>query len=187
MPATDTGPLHRPVYLTLVLAIAAPGFCVAGTTIQANGASEVYVGAGYSNNTIDTVSFNVTGSNVGSGTAVAGLENGIQTNSLIDASARAPISNSRTAICTVDSSQPLTCATPLTCGSTTIPMTKFRWRVSGGTEVSAGTFNGTSSQSLASFLNSRYVNVYKTYYYNNDEIVPAGQYTGRVVYTISMP
>lgn len=160
---------------------------IAGTNLIVNGAAEVWAGAGYSNPTIDTVNFSVPGANVGDGTAIAGLENGTSTASLIDASARAPVSNSRTAVWTVDSSQPLTCATPVTCGGTTIPMTKFRWTVSGGNEIVSGAFNGSSNQTLLSFPNSRYVYVYKTFYYANDEIVPAGQYTGRVVYTVSMP
>lgn len=159
----------------------------AGTEIRANGAAEVFAGAGYSNPTTDTVSFSVRGDRVGDGTAVAGVENGTRTDSLIDASARAPVSNSRTAVWTLDSSQPLTCSTPATCGSTTIPMTKFRWTVAGGTEIASGTFSGAANQALYSFQNSRYVSVYKTFYYINDEIVPAGTYTGRVVYTVSMP
>ena len=163
------------------------GTALAGTSIIANGAAEVFAGAGASNNTIDTVQFKVPGANVGDGTAIAGLENGTTTTSLIDASARAPAANSRTAVWTVDSSQPLTCITPATCGGTTIPMTKFRWTSSGGNEVASGSFNGSTNQNLFSFQNSRYVYVYKTFYYINDEIVPAGQYSGRVVYTVSMP
>ena len=159
----------------------------AGTEIRANGSAEVFAGAGYSNPTTDTVRFTVRGDRVGDGTSVAGLENGTRADSLIDASARAPVSNSRTAVWTLDSSQPLTCSTPATCGSTTIPMTKFRWTVAGGTEIASGTFSGAANQALYSFQNTRYVSVYKTFYYINDEIVPAGTYTGRVVYTVSMP
>lgn len=178
--------LARPAVVAMMFGMA-PITSWAGTEIRANGSAEVFAGAGYSNPTTDTVSFAVRGDRVGDGTAVAGLENGTRTDSLIDASARAPVSNSRTAVWTLDSSQPLTCSTPATCGSTTIPMTKFRWTVAGGTELSSGTFSGAANQSLYSFQNSRYVFVYKTFYYINDEIVPAGTYTGRVIYTVSMP
>lgn len=163
------------------------GPAVAATSVIANGSAEVFAGAGYSNATIDTVQFTVPGDRVGDGSAIAGLENGSSADTLIDASARAPASNSRTAVWTVDSSVPLTCITPATCGATTIPMTKFRWTVAGGTEIASGSFNGTASQSLATFRNSRYVSVRKTFAYVNDEVIPAGRYSGRVVYTVAMP
>lgn len=163
------------------------GPVAAATSVIANGSAEVFAGAGYSNSTIDTVQFTVPGDRVGDGSSIAGLENGATADSLIDASARAPASNSRTAVWTVDSSVPLTCITPATCGSTTIPLTKFRWTVAGGTEIANGAFDGTTSQALATFRNSRYVSVRKTFTYVNDEVVPAGRYSGRVVYTVAMP
>ncbi len=169
------------------LALLAAGGAVAGTSVIANGAAEVYAGAGWSDGTTDTVQFTVPGANVGDASAIAGLENGTRANTLIDASARAPAANTRTAVWTVDSSLPLTCITPATCGSTTISLTRFRWTVAGGAEIAAGAFNGTANQSLGSFRNSRYVSVHKTFFYLNDVIVPAGRYAGRVVYTVSMP
>lgn len=159
----------------------------AGTSVIANGAAEVFAGAGWSDLSIDTVQFTVPGANVGDGSAIAGLENGSRTDSLIDASARAPVGNSRTAVWTVDSSAPLTCITPATCGSTTIPLSRFRWTVAGGSEIANGAFTGATNQALGSFRNSRYVSVTKTFFYLNDVIVPAGRYSGRVVYTVSMP
>lgn len=180
-----SGGARRSTLIVMLLGVSAPAW--AGTSVIANGVAEIWVGAGNSTNSIDTVVYTVPGANVGDGTAIAGAENGTSATTLIDASARAPGSNSRTAIWTVDSSQPLVCSTPVSCGSTTIPLTKFRWTVSGGTEIASGTFSGTSNQSLTSFRNSRYVYVYKTYYFANDEVIPAGQYTGRVVYTLSMP
>lgn len=160
---------------------------IAGTTVVASGSAQVWAGAGITEgNTVDTVRFTVPGGSVGSGTPVVGVEPG-QAATLIDARGRAPGSNSRTVIWTVDSSAPLQCATPATCGTTSIPMTKLRWTVSGGNEIADGSFSGSTNQSLHTFRTSRNVAVYKTFYFINDELVPAGQYTGRVVYTVSMP
>ena len=159
----------------------------AATSVIANGSAEIYVGAGSSNFSVDTVRFQVPGANVGDGTPVQGLENGVQASVLIDAQARAPLRNSRTAIWTVDSSQPLRCATPATCGATAIPMSKLRWSVTDGNEIADGRFSDSPNQPLATFLNSRYVYVFKRFFFVNDEVYPAGTYTGRVVYTLSMP
>ena len=144
------------------------------------------MGAGYSNPTLDTIHFRVPGAKVGDGSPIAGLENQSRRSTLVDARIRAPRAYSRIGIWTVDSSQPLTCATPASCGNTTIPMNQFRW-VSQGGEIGDGSFDGSTNQPLYSFPNSRYVYVFKTYYYANDTIVPAGRYTGRVVYTLTMP
>ena len=168
----------------LVLAIAPAAR--AETTIIGSGAAEIYVGAGYSNPTLDTIHFRVPGAKVGDGSPIAGLENQSRRSTLVDARIRAPRAYSRIGIWTVDSSQPLTCATPASCGNTTIPMNQFRW-VSQGGEIGDGSFDGSTNQPLYSFPNSRYVYVFKTYYYANDTIVPAGRYTGRVVYTLTMP
>lgn len=172
--------------LPIAVLAALPARAPATTTIIANGSAEIYVGAGYSNPTLDTVNFRVPGARVGDGSPIAGLENQSRTTSLIDARARAPVTSSRTAIWTVDSSVPLTCATPASCGNTTIPLTKFRWSADGG-EIPDGSFDGTANQVLYTFRNSRYVYVFKTFYYINDTIVPAGRYTGQVVYTLTMP
>lgn len=174
----------RVALVVLLLAVSNGAF--AETTIIGSGSAEIYVGAGYSNPSVDTINFRVPGAKVGDGTPVAGLENNSRTATLIDARIRAPRANSRIGIWTVDSSQPLSCATPATCGSTTIPMNRFRW-VSQGGEVGDGSFDGSTNQPLYSFPNSRYVYVFKTFYYANDAIVPAGRYTGRVVYTLTMP
>ncbi len=160
----------------------------AGTTLFANGPNEIYVGAGYSNPTIDTVQFNVPGANVGDGVPVAGSENGVPgQNSLIDARARAPGTASKTAFWVVDSSVPLVCSTPATCGSTSIPLSKIRWTTPAGSEISSGQFTGASNQALYQFQTSRYVFTYQTFFFANDEVYPAGSYSGRVIYTVSMP
>jgi hypothetical protein len=160
----------------------------AGTIVNANGANEIYAGAGNSNPTIDTVNFTVPGANSGNGTPIVGAENGIPNQtSLIDARARAPGTSSKTVFWVVDSSQPLVCNTPVTCGSTTISLSKIRWTTPAGSEIPSGQFSGAPNQALYSFQTSRYVYTYQTFYFLNDEIYPAGNYAGRVTYTVSMP
>jgi hypothetical protein len=160
----------------------------AGTNLILEGAPYIFAGAGFSNAAIDTVNFQVNGADVGSGNPTQGGENGLAGQfSLIDALGRAPGGAARTVFWVVDSSQPLTCATPITCGSTTIPMTKFRWTTPAGSEIGSNTFSGAPNQPLHSFQTSRYVYTYQTFYFVNDAVFPAGRYTGRVVYTVSMP
>jgi len=173
--------------LVLAALVLVPLPLTAGVKIIAKGVSQLYAGAGYSTNTIDTVVFRVPAVNVGDGTPIAGRENGTMPDTLIDAFARAPARGDPTVFWTVDSSQPLVCSTPATCGGTTIPMTRFRWTASGADGVPSAAFDGSSNQLLSTFRDSSYHAVYKTFYYANDEIYPAGQYTGRVVYTVSMP
>ena len=167
-------------------ALGLPASGHADTTFIGNGSAEIYVGAGFSNPTVDTINFVVPGAKVGDGTPIAGRENNSRSSTLIDARIRAPRNNSRVGLWTVDSSQPLTCATPATCGNTTIPMNRFRW-VSQGGEIGDGSFDGSANQPLYTFPNSRYVYVFLTFLYANDQIVPAGRYTGQVVYTLTMP
>jgi hypothetical protein len=175
----------------LCLAMVLLGWCTnlwAGTIVNANGANEIYAGAGNSNPTIDTVNFIVPGANVGDGTPIVGAENGIPNQtSLIDARARAPGTSTKTVFWVVDSSQPLVCSTPATCGSTTIALSKIRWTTPAGSEIPSGQFSGAPNQALYSFQTSRYVYTYQTFYFINDEIYPAGNYAGRVTYTVSMP
>ncbi len=170
----------------LALLVGLPSY--AGTNLILEGAPYIFAGAGFSNPSVDTVNFQVNGADVGSGNQTQGGENGLAGQfSLIDALGRAPGGASRTVFWVVDSSQPLACATPITCGSTTIPMTKFRWTTPAGSEIGSNTFSGAPNQPLHSFQTSRYVYTYQTFYFVNDAVYPAGRYTGRVVYTVSMP
>ncbi len=178
--------MRRAIAFAFALALAQAA--LAGTVVNASGANEIYAGAGNSNPTIDTVNFNVPGANVGDGMPIAGGENGVPNQtSLIDARARSPGNVSRTVFWVVDSSAPLVCSTPATCGSTTIALSKIRWTTPAGSEIPSGQFSGAANQALFSFQTSRYVYTYQTFYFANDEIYPAGNYSGRVTYTVSMP
>jgi hypothetical protein len=179
---------YRGSIIAFLCAMAFSHGAVSGTIVNASGANEIYAGAGNSNPTIDTVNFNVPGANVGDGVAIAGGENGVPNQtSLIDARARSPGNVSRTVFWVVDSSAPLVCSTPATCGSTTIALSKIRWTTPAGSEIPSGQFSGAANQALYSFQTSRYVYTYQTFYFANDEIYPAGNYSGRVTYTVSMP
>jgi hypothetical protein len=178
---------RAPAAACLLIASLAASSSLAGVQLVVEGVGEVFAGAGFSSGSVDEVRFTVPGSSVGSGVPVQGLENGGRADTLLFASARTPAAAPRTAIWTVDSSQPLTCVTPELCGSTTIPLTRFRWEIIEGGDVASGRFDGTPSQTLATFSAPRLLRVRQTLWYANDEVVPAGRYAGRVVYTVSMP
>ena len=74
-----------------IAAVIVAGSAQAGTSVIANGAAEVFAGAGWSDGSVDTIRFTVPGGNVGDGSAITGFENGTRTDTLIDASARAPV------------------------------------------------------------------------------------------------
>ena len=110
----------------------------------------------------------------------------------------------------VDSSTPLQCDTPASCGSTSIPFSKISWQASnngGAGDIQNGVFSGASGQPIASFdanatycsfpififcLGSEYqtnqLNATRmTFTYANDQLYPAGLYRGTVRITASMP
>lgn len=126
---------------------------------------------------IPVVTFDLTHSRVGDGTPVTGSPARVR----ILAIALATPANSRTAILTADSA-----SRPLRSGSHEIPFTHVYW-TSSSPDIPSGRFNGTTDQTLASFLNSRIVSAAHTFVYDNDIVPPAGVYTGQVTYTLSMP
>lgn len=66
-----------------------------------------------------------------------------------------------------------------------IPFSKIRWAANG--DFSPGTFRGIAGQVLDKFKGSGDRNGDYTFYYANDEYYPAGDYKGRVTYTLSSP
>lgn len=77
-------------------------------------------------------------------------------------------------------------STPLDDGSgNTIPFNKIRWAANG--DFSSNTFNDTAIQRLDQFIGSGYHTGDYTFYYANDVYYPAGDYKGRVTYTLSSP
>lgn len=154
--------------------------------------------------TVNSVTFNVNGDKVSpnntpivgspsvtAGTAAANPANGI----LIRLTSEIP--KSLTGVwqnlkLTVNSSVGLTCVSGSGCGSTVIPFNTISW-VSynrGGYDIDDGTFDGGATQllfwvgSLNAGLKLENTLVFT---YANDTLYPAGQYTGRVTYTASLP
>ena len=158
---------------------------------------------------VDTVSFSVTGNNVA-----------LNPQPVVGAPAidvwvlpLRPAGNTTTArpvTLMVDSSSPLQCQTPATCGTTTIPFNKISWLASNSSGAGAGditnsTFSGGAGQQIAAFdANTTYCTfwllfcwnwAYQTdqlsatrmiFSYANDVIYPAGTYQGTVRFTATL-
>jgi len=86
----------------------------------------------------------------------------------------------------------LTVTTPanLTSGSDTIPFNQISWTMSGNGDAvfqfPNGTFNG-GTQTLGSFPRNTWKEQCMTFRYANTVVPAAGTYTGRAVYTLSLP
>lgn len=157
---------------------------------------------GSAGGTIDTVTFNVTGANISpSPTPVTGVASGPTTSPTggveVNMLAELPFPGNTTQVTlNVDSSGAgLVCVGGSGCGSTVIPFNTISWTSANrdatyaGLDIGPGTFNG-GTQSLASFFvsgGSLNMSNVLTFTYNNATVYPAGQYTGRVVYTAAMP
>lgn len=157
---------------------------------------------------VDTVAFNVTGTNVGqTPTAVTGSQT-------IDVSVTPirPATSSGTArpvTLKVDSVAGLSCQSG-GCGSTIIPFSQISWVASNNGnaasgDIQNGRFNDTSNQQIASFnanatfcsfwiifclgytYQSNAMNATRLQFsYDNDVVYPAGNYKGTVRFTASM-
>jgi hypothetical protein len=74
-----------------------------------------------------------------------------------------------------------------------IPFSQIRWTSSGNGDgtaaqpVPAGSFVAGGTQFLANFLRNTWRESCLTFFYQNDQIVPAGTYNGRVTYTLATP
>lgn len=143
---------------------------------------------------IDNVVFDVTGANVGSGTAVTASSGDI----FVQVTVRKPVTGNpaRAQSLTVNSSAGLTCVGGSGCGTTVIPFTTISWDSvvqEGGTyanwDVPSGTFTGGATQTLYSNnVNPAFEGVMDsintlTFRYANTVVYPSGNYTGRVVFT----
>lgn len=156
--------------------------------------------------TINTVTFDVTGNNVRPNplpvtgvpdnppsTAPVTPSNGVK----VSVNAQIPLvsANSYTRVTlTVDSSTGLTCTSG--CGSTIIPFSTISWTSYNkdttypGLDIQDGVFTGSASQTLAAFQitgGSITMTNVLVFQYANATLYPAGQYSGRVTYTASMP
>lgn len=176
-----------------VLAIALPAPAL--TFNIGNGTAQIYLRVGRTGGTTSIVTFPVTSANAGTGTitgtapANAGAFSFATGNFpacaanyvRIVARARAPVSNTRTATLSVNSSG------TLSAGANTIPFTKFDWLSDDVADLPAGAFLGIAGQALKSFQNSREVGACHLFRFLNDTVYPPGNYTGTVTYNLAMP
>lgn len=155
--------------------------------------------------TINSVSFNVTSDKVSpnntpiqgvpsntAGTAPTSTTNGVlfRVTSEIPTSLTNVWQNVRL---TADSSVGLACISGTGCGSTIIPFNTISWtsdNTTTGYDIAGGTFSGGSTQDLF-WIGSKNAGIkvenVLVFTYNNSTLYPAGQYTGRVTYTASLP
>lgn len=166
----------------------------------------VYTGTFQSNGTpgsggtINTVSLAVPGASVGNGTALAMTSNGVQTTSNYDGFVfcnvpaqiyvggfnRGGLVSGGTGTLTVTAPANLT-----TVAGDTIPFSQISWTSSGNGDTGAqpfpaGTFTG-GTQTLASFPVNTWRESCHAFSYRNTAVVAAGNYTGRVTYTLAVP
>lgn len=96
----------------------------------------------------------------------------------------------------VDSAAGLACVGGSGCGSTIIPFNTISWTSYNHDttyptfDIQDGTFNGSSSQNLtAYYVSGASVTMSNVliFQYSNATLYPAGQYSGRVTFTASMP
>ena len=156
---------------------------------------------------VDTVGFSVTGNNVALNpqpvVGVPAIDIWV-----LPLRPAGNITTARPVALTVDSSTPLQCQTPASCGTTTIPFSKISWQVSnssGGGDIQNGGFSAGAGQLIANFdANATYCTFWllfcwnwayqtdqlsatrMTFSYANDVIYPAGTYQGTVRFTVTL-
>ena len=156
--------------------------------------------AGANNATINTVSVTVPAASVGNGTALAMTSNSTQSASPYDGyivcnppalvyvggSYRQPNSGAGAGSATLQVTTPAS----LTSGADSIPFSQISWTstANGNTtaDIPAGTFNG-GTLVLANFARNTFVENCFSYTYANAAVVAAGTFTGRAVFTLTVP
>lgn len=170
-----------------------------------NGSFSGFYGSGgtpLDNGTVNRVSLSVPAAVLGNGADQSMSSNSTQAASFYDGFAfcnpptqiyiggfvRRPTSASYSATLSVQVPAALTSA-----ASDSISFAQIRWTSSGNGDgsaaqpIPAGTFVAGSTQFLANFQRNTWRESCLTFFYLNDQIVPAGSYTGRVVYTLAAP
>ncbi|WP_225207323.1 hypothetical protein [Novosphingobium huizhouense] len=148
------------------------------------------------NTTINTVSVTIAAADVGSGTSREMTSNSTVAQSPIDGFAYcnppAQVYIGAWSRTNGNNNATLTVTTPasLTSGTSTIPFSQIRWTMSGNGDTvfqfPDGTFNG-GTQSLGTISPNTWEEQCMTFTYFNSTIPAAGTYTGRAVYTLSLP
>lgn len=176
------------------------------TFTNLNSKSQVTLRVGSANGTVNTVTFDVSNANVsptpvpvtgipGNGSPATSPANGTE----IQLTARIPKNQLKTIQLTVDSSAGLSCVGGSGCGTTVIPFSAVRWTsynketgLLAGNDIQDGVFTAGGGQLLARGVISTVgsgtglevvMSNVLIFQYDNATLYPAGQYTGRVIYT----
>jgi hypothetical protein len=152
------------------------------------------------NTTINTVSVSVPAGSVGNGAAQAMTSDSTQANSPYDnfavcnppgqvyigGSYRQPNATTGAATATLQVTTPAS----LTSGGDSIPFSQISWTSTANgnaaADIPAGTFNG-GTLLLANIARNTFVENCFSYSYANAAVVPAGTFTGRAVFTLTVP
>jgi hypothetical protein len=152
------------------------------------------------NTTINTVSVSMPAGSVGNGTAQAMTSDSTQANSPYDnyavcnppgqvyigGSYRQPNATTGAATATLQVTTPAS----LTSGGDSIPFSQISWTSTANgnaaADIPAGTFNG-GTLLLANIARNTFVENCFSYSYANAAVVPAGTFTGRAVFTLTVP
>lgn len=150
------------------------------------------------NNTVNVVSVNIPAASLGSGTPIPMTSNSSAANSFYDGFnvcnppnqvyiggwVRVP-GSSGSGVMSVS-----TPASLVNSSGDTIPFSSISWTSTANgnstPDISAGTFNG-GTITLASIGANRWVENCMTFSYANTAVYAAGTYTGRAIYTLSLP
>jgi hypothetical protein len=191
--------------LAIAAATAAPAPACAWVLTLTPGSKQLFlmVGngtAGASSATINSVSVTVPAASVGNGTSQAMTSDSTQAASPFDgfavcsppaqvfvgASYRQPNGVTGNATATLQVSTPPS----LTSGGDAIPFSGIGWTSTANgnpaADIPAGAFNG-GTVFLASIARNTAVENCLAFFYANSQIVPAGTFTGRAVFTLSVP
>ena len=123
--------------------------------------------------TVNTVQFNVPAALLGTGIPLPG-------DASIDVMVRTRFSSPTPISLLADSSG------GLVSGTNSIPFSQISWVSSDG-DIPAGTFTGTSAQIIYQFNQSQLLTDTLSFQYNNTLVPVAGDYLGRVRYTVVLP
>ena len=163
------------VAVGLICSLAEMRQAFAVTVVIANGAPQIRLRVGAAGAAISLVTFTLTATNAGNGTAINGTPN-----ITIIAEARGLVADSRNATLTVNSSA------AVISGADTMPMSVISWTTNDAA-FPVGTFSSGVGQVLTTFQNSRRRTTAHTFRYANTQIFPSGTYNGQVTYTLAMP
>jgi hypothetical protein len=164
---------------------------------------QITMRVGSAGGTVNNVTFNVTGANISpTPVAVTGVPGG-------GAPVTSPVGGTEVTLTaglvspggqrvtlTVDSSAGMTCVGGTGCGTTIIPFTTVSWTAFNHDvtyptfDIQNGTFTGATNQTLTNYTvsgGSVTMSNVLIYQYSNATIYPSGQYTGRVIYTATIP